>query len=156
MTINLGLDAKELETLQEIADEMPFMAWMTSADGAAQFVNSSWCRFTGLGVDESLGFGWGAALDPEKQAEAQARWISKVRQGIPNIDPLRYRRADGVFVIFVSKTWPIMDSNGIVFHWLGIAIDPDDLTFQAMEDGFIKLVRGVFTGAGNDLTLVTD
>ena len=134
---------------------MPFMAWMTAPDGAAQFVNQRWCKFTGLSYEESLGLGWRQVLDPNESSEALLRWMHKVREGVPHIDSLHYRRADGEFQSLVSKTWPIKDPDGVVIAWLGVAMDPADPRSDPQEASFIAQVAKVLATSDTESRLIT-
>lgn len=127
--------------LRDLADRMPFMAWLTAPDGGAQFVNAAWCRYTGMSFEDSLGLGWRNVLHPTASNEAVTRWLAAVRQGVPHTTALQYRRTDGTYHLLLSKTWPIKDANGDVAYWLGLAVDGNDTVSDEREKRFLQEVR---------------
>jgi PAS domain-containing protein len=43
-------------------DSMPVMAWRCRPDGFVEFFNRRWLEYTGLSLDQALGWGWTVAI----------------------------------------------------------------------------------------------
>ncbi|MDB9399355.1 MULTISPECIES: PAS domain-containing protein [Cyanophyceae] len=53
------------ERYRYLAESIPQLVWTADADGNTDYFNSNWYKYTGLGVEQSVGFGWLAALHPD-------------------------------------------------------------------------------------------
>ena len=50
------------DDLRLIIDTVPALAWSALPDGSRDFLNQRWLDYTGLSLQEGLGWGWKAAL----------------------------------------------------------------------------------------------
>ena len=46
----------------KIIDAIPALAWCAQPGGAKEFLNRQWRGYTGLSVEEGLGWGWKTAI----------------------------------------------------------------------------------------------
>ncbi len=51
------------------------MIWQSDTTGVCIYVNTTWCRFTGLSEEESLGAGRTSAIHPEDRDAASTLWM---------------------------------------------------------------------------------
>ena len=100
------------------------MVWSKSPDGSADFVNQRFRQYTGLSVEEGLGWGWMRnAFHPEDRAEEE--WRATFAAGQPFEKEARLRRADGTYRCFLLRAGsdPIpLDKGGPV---LGVLPNSD-------------------------------
>ena len=45
-------------------DTIPILAWSCRRDGTTEFLNQQWLDYTGLSLEEALGWGWKAQFIP--------------------------------------------------------------------------------------------
>ena len=109
-----------------IVDVLPDMVWTARADGSIDFVNQRWCEFTNLGVGESLGQGWQAAIHAEDLPELLEQWRWIVASGNPGEMEARLRRFDGEYRRFLFRARPLTNDSGELEKWCGINTDIED------------------------------
>ena len=109
-----------------VVDALPDMVWTALADGNIDFVNQRWCEFTGLGVGESLGQGWQAAIHAGDLPELLEHWRSIVTSGEPGGMEARLRRFDGEYRWFLLRACPLIDDSGQLVKWCGMNTDVED------------------------------
>ena len=51
--------------LSHLVEALPGLVWTALPDGRAEFLNRRWCEYTGLSLEQAVGFGWQSALHPE-------------------------------------------------------------------------------------------
>src|SRR5271168_3616124 len=76
-------------------DAVPTMAWSSRSDGFVEFFNQRWFDYTGLSVDEALGWGWNAAVHPNDRGALTDRWRTLLASGRGGEIEERLRRANG-------------------------------------------------------------
>jgi PAS domain S-box-containing protein len=92
-------------------DTIPGLAWFGSADGPVEFLNRQWCDFTGISMDDALGWGWASTIHPDDQPGLEAHWRKALTRGVPGETEARVRRFDGTYRGFCSampRCWTIM------------------------------------------------
>ncbi len=110
-----------------LADAMPQMVWTTRPDGSVDYFNQRWYEYTGLTPEESLGWGWQAALHPDDVARCTERWLTAVRTGEPYEIEYRFRRAsDGAYRWQLGRGLPLRDRDGQIVQWVGTCTDIED------------------------------
>src|SRR5690606_17530219 len=77
---------------RQMADNAPFMVWVTAPDGACTFVSRSWSEFTGLGADAALGAGWLDPVHPNDRAHFDGTLYTAQERREPFRAELRMRR----------------------------------------------------------------
>jgi len=118
-------DRKEAEgSLRLVIDTLPALVWSKLPDGPADFLNQRFREYTGLSVEEGLGWGWMNAFHPEDRAEEQ--WRAAFAAGEPFEKEARLRRADGVYRWFMLRAAPLRDERGNVVKWYGTTTDIED------------------------------
>jgi PAS domain S-box-containing protein len=118
--------------LTHLIDVLPGLVWTALPDGRAQFLNQRWCDYTGLRLDEAVGFGWQSAIHPQDLALLLEGWRSLLASGRPGELEGRLRRYDGEYRRFLFSASPITDPLGQIVHWCGINTDIEDRR-QAQE-----------------------
>src|SRR5277367_873196 len=57
-----------------IIDSIPVPAWSSRADGSADFINQRWLDYTGLPMEEALGWGWKIVCHPDDLDRTMEYW----------------------------------------------------------------------------------
>lgn len=113
--------------LRTMIDQMPTLAWSCRPDGSAEFVNQRWLDYTGLSMEEAVGWGWQAAIHPEDLGKTMETWLRIVASEEPGEDETRVRRFDGEYRWFLFRGVPVRDEQrGKVIRWYGTSADIED------------------------------
>jgi PAS domain S-box-containing protein len=113
------------ERLRLVIDTLPALVWSKLPDGSADFLNQRFREYTGLSVEEGLGWGWMRnAFHPEDRAEEE--WQAAFAAGQPFEKEARLRRTDGAYRWFLVRAAPLRDEQGNVVKWYGTTTDIED------------------------------
>lgn len=104
-------------------DTIPGLAWFGSADGPVEFLNKQWCEYTGISLDDALGWGWTATIHPDDLPGLEAQWRVALERGGPGELEARVRRFDGEYRWFLFRYAPLLDDAGRVLKWYGANTD---------------------------------
>jgi PAS domain S-box-containing protein len=105
------------------------IVWTAEASGEIVEEQPTWQAFTGQSFDECRGWGWTDALHPEDRDAVLERWRKAVaRETRPPNDRFyeieyRVRRHDGVYRRFITRTVPVLNTDGTIREWVGICND---------------------------------
>src|SRR3984893_1698374 len=114
------------ERLRLIIDTIPTIVWSKLPDGSADFLNRNFLEYTGLSLEDGLGWGWmmNAFHPDDRLMEA---WRTALAAGKPFEKEARLRRADGQYRWFLIRAAPLRDEPGNIVHWYGTSTDIEDL-----------------------------
>src|SRR5260370_768879 len=112
------------ERLRLIIDTIPTIVWRKLPDGSADFLNKHFREYTGLSLEEGMGWGWMNAFHPDDHLEVE--WRAALAAGKPFEKEVRLRRPDGEYRWFLVRTAPLRDERGNIFKWYGVSIDIED------------------------------
>lgn len=104
-------------------DTIPGLAWFGSAEGPVEFLNKQWCDYTGISMDDALGWGWTVTIHPDDMSGLEAQWRTALAHGAPGELEARVRRFDGEYRWFLFRYAPLLDAGGRVVKWYGSNID---------------------------------
>jgi len=114
------------DVLRTMIDQMPALAWSCRPDGSAEFVNQRWLDYTGLSMEEAVGWGWQATIHPEDLGKTMETWLRIVASEEPGENEARVRRFDGEYRWFLFRAVPVRDERGKVIRWYGTSTDIED------------------------------
>jgi PAS domain S-box-containing protein len=101
------------------------LVWTTSADG--QIVDMpEWRTYTGQSVEQVKGWGWLDTLHPDDRARTADVWQKAVDARSLYETEYRIRRADGVYVWHQARGFAILETDGSIREWVGIANVPQN------------------------------
>ncbi len=112
--------------LRDVVNTVPAHVWSTSSEGQVDFVNARWLQFTGLALDEAIGWKWEAVLHPDDRTRVVAGWHTAVKNGQAMECEARVRRSDGEYCWWFIRNVPLHDKTGKLVRWYGTAIDIED------------------------------
>ncbi len=113
--------------LRIMIDMIPAMAWCCLTDGTTEFLNKRWLDYTGLSLDQSLGWGWQAPVHPEDLEKIMEVWRAILASGEPGEGEARLRRFDGEYRWFLFRAEPFRNEHGTLVRWYGTNTDIEDL-----------------------------
>jgi formate hydrogenlyase transcriptional activator len=112
--------------LRTMIDQIPTLAWSCRPDGSAEFVNQRWLDYTGLSLEEAVGWGWQATIHPEDLGKTMETWLRLTASEEPGEGEARLRRFDGEYRWFLARAVPVRDDWGKVIRWYGTSTDIED------------------------------
>ena len=115
------------EVLRRVIDTIPCLVTRSRPDGYVDFVNQRWLEFTGLKLEEVLGWGWRAVLHPQDVEKYMRKWRAAVATGESFEHEARLRRHNGEYRWFLIRKLPLRDENGNIVSWYGTDHDVEDL-----------------------------
>jgi formate hydrogenlyase transcriptional activator len=116
------------QSLRDVIETIPAMAWTTHADGARDFANQRWLSYTGPSPDEMAGTGWKKAFHPADIDRHLEKYRESLATGKPFENEARVRCAvDGRYRWFLHRAVALRDERGDIVKWYGTASDIEDL-----------------------------
>src|SRR6202011_763963 len=112
--------------LRDVVNTVPAHVWSTSPEGEVDFVNDRWLQFTGLALDEAVGWKWEAVVHPDDRTRVVADWHTALGNGRAMESEARVRRADGEYCWWFIRNLPLRDETGKLVRWYGTAIDIEE------------------------------
>ena len=128
---------RELQAL----DSIPLQTWRSRADGFTEYLNKRWLAYTGMTLDQALGWQWFAAIHPDDLPALSDTWGKVLTSGKPGEAEARMRRFDGVYRWFLFRAEPFQDESGSVAGWYGTNTDIEDRKHaeQRLRDSELNL-----------------
>jgi PAS domain S-box-containing protein len=118
--------AEARRQLQLAIDSIPVLVAGYRADGAHDFVNQTWCDYTGLSLCDLTSDSWRTVVHPDDVAAAKRRWRACLETGTPFHAEARLRRADGEYRWHTLRRVPLRDERGAVIRWYGVGSDIEE------------------------------
>jgi PAS domain S-box-containing protein len=109
-----------------LAETVPEVLYTNLPDGACDYVSQRFLDYTGMTSDAALGYGWTDALHPVDRDRTLALWDESRETGRPFEAEYRFRRADGEYRWFKSRSIPMRGPEGTIVRWFGVCTDLDD------------------------------
>jgi diguanylate cyclase (GGDEF)-like protein/PAS domain S-box-containing protein len=110
-----------------LTEAIPQIVWTANPDGWLDYYNQRWFDYTGLTLEQTQGWGWGAVLHPDDLALCEERWHHAYTSGEPYEVEYRFKRArDGVYRWHLGRAMPVRDETGAIVKWFGTCTDIDD------------------------------
>jgi PAS domain S-box-containing protein len=109
-----------------LADAVPQLMWINTADGRLDFCNQHWERYTGWMPELPVAVTMLEIFHPLDLPAVVATRTQAIQLGLAYEFECRVRRFDGIYRWHLKRVVPIKDGEGQVLQWVGIGIDIDD------------------------------
>lgn len=106
-----------------IADSIPQMVWVARADGAIEYLNPQFYRYTGYAHGRLRGWSFMPVIHPEDRDRVLGRWQRAIEAGNAYEDEVRLMGADSAYRWFLVTGLPLKDRDGAVVRWFGSCTD---------------------------------
>ncbi len=112
------------EHYRYLADAIPNIVFSTDAAGRADYVNQRWQEYSGLTLEETIGYGWLKAVHPDDVPIITQPWQEALQQGKLYEKEHRFRKASsGMYCWHLVRGYPLKDDQGNVVKWFGTCTD---------------------------------
>ncbi|MEG4231893.1 PAS domain S-box protein [Microcoleus sp. Pol11C3] len=109
-----------------LADGVPELMWINTADGWLEFCNQHWKSYTGMMPELPLAAPVLQLFHPDDQPAVVATRTAAIAAGEAYEFECRVRRFDNTYRWHLARLVPVKDRKGQVVQWAGIGIDIDD------------------------------
>ncbi|MEG4285810.1 PAS domain S-box protein [Microcoleus sp. A006_D1] len=106
-----------------MANNAPFMVWVTDSTGYCTFWSDNWYEFTGQTQETALGFGWINAVHPEDREQAMNVFLRANERHEAYSTEFRVGRKDGRYSWVLDAAAPRFTESGQFEGFIGSAID---------------------------------
>jgi PAS domain S-box-containing protein len=111
------------ERFRLLATSIPQLVFQTRHDGFRTWGSPQWIDFTGLSLDESVGFGWLDAIHPDDRAATQKAWEGARQTGEYYAEHRIRRRSDQQYRWHQTRAQPINGLSPTNNDWVGTMTD---------------------------------
>lgn len=118
----LALMESEKE-VRAIAESMPQIVWVTTADGKNIYFNQHWVDYTGLSLEQSYGDGWLISFHEEDKPIAWTAWKNAVENLEEYAVECRLKKYDGTYQWWLLRGVPKINEKGEIIKWYGTCTD---------------------------------
>lgn len=139
------------EYLLSILDHFPALVRKDNIDGECEYVNKTWCEFTGNTYEKALFKKWQTMIYPEDKDHYIKFYKESVDKREIYVIEYRMKHYDGDYRWVTEKGMPLFDADGSFNGYIGMSLDIHDrkMAEQAMresEEKFRKLFINLTSG----------
>ncbi|MBR0649248.1 PAS domain S-box protein [Roseomonas terrae] len=109
-----------------LATNVPQLVFRTKGDGGRTWGSPQWIVYTGLSLQDSLGFGWLEAVHPEDREATTAAWRSAQGVGEYYVEHRIRRVPDGSYRWHQTRAKPVPETSG-EGDWVGTSTDVHEM-----------------------------
>jgi PAS domain S-box-containing protein len=121
-----ALRASEIR-LRQVTETIPEIIWGATPDGAIDFLNTRFLKYTGFPAEEVMGDGWQKTIHPDDISRAAPVWMHCIRTGAPyRIEVRTFNAADRAYRWCLASALPLFDEQGRILKWHGTISDIHD------------------------------
>ncbi|MEH2369843.1 ATP-binding protein [Nostoc sp.] len=136
------------EKFRNMADNAPFMVWVTDTNSHCTYLSQSWYDFTGQTEEMGLGFGWLNAVHPEDYNDARNVFLEASSSYSAFRLEYRLRRKDGKYRSCIDAANPWFGMDGQFKGYIGSVIDiTERKAAEAERDRLLELEQAARTEA---------
>ncbi len=109
---------------RQLANAMPQIVYVSSADGVLEFVNDRWTDYTGLTLEQSRNQAlMQQVIPPEDYEQIRSDFVRAQEAQSPYQSQFRLVQPDGSYLYFLTRAIPLLNEQGQVRKWYGTSTD---------------------------------
>ena len=113
------------DQFRTLANNIQNLAWMANADGWIYWYNNRWYEYTGTNHEDMKGWGWQKVHHPD-YVEQVVNFVKKAwKENKPWELTFPLKSKDGSYHWFLTRAYPVCDSEGNIVRWIGTNTDID-------------------------------
>lgn len=118
----LALSQSE-QRFRTLAQHAPVGIFQADPQGACVFVNSYWCRLTGMTGEAARDGGWMTAIYPDDRPRIMAAWSNAVTRRATFALEHRFLRPDGLVLWVIASAVQFRGPDGQILGYIGTVMD---------------------------------
>jgi PAS domain S-box-containing protein len=107
-------------------DTIPALVWQARADGFVEYINKRWLDYTGLSLEQALGWGYLIAIHPDDRPRLLDGWRQVLASEKPTDGMARIQGSDRIYRWFLFQPAPLRDESGNLVRWYGTNTNIED------------------------------
>ncbi len=111
---------KRYDTLTEIS---PVGIFRTDEFGFTTYVNPTWCKISGLSLNDALGNGWLNSVHPNDKGSILKGWNKAIESNELSLSEYRFVRQDGTIAWVIGQAIPEINLDGRLTGYVGTVTD---------------------------------
>jgi PAS domain S-box-containing protein len=115
------------ERFRLLATSIPQLVFTTRHDGSRTWGSPQWIDFTGLSLDDSLGFGWLDAIHPDDREGTVNAWKDAPTKGEYYTEQRIRRKNDQKYRWHQTRARPLNGNSAMSNDWVGTMTDIHEL-----------------------------
>jgi PAS domain S-box-containing protein len=126
----LSDDGPSPALFQQLAETLPALCWMATAEGEVTWANPQWHAFAGTTPQQAAAVNWASLFDADELPAVLEGWTAAIASGQPFDMVFSMTGADGRGRPFLTRAAPARDAAGRVTGWFGINTEVVELRQQ--------------------------
>ena len=112
------------EQINSFLDVFPQMIWTATPEGAIDYVNKLFFKYTGWQSGNIPGHDWVSIVHPDDVAPNLKKWEKSLASGVPyEVEQRIKRHSDGAYIWHLVRASPLKNGKGEILKWIGTSVD---------------------------------
>jgi PAS domain S-box-containing protein len=116
-------DADQATNFRLMADSVPFLVWVSDAEGRGIFFNQAWLAFKGRSLQQELGNGWSQGIHPDDWSRCWQTYQHALETQQAFRLEYRLQRADGEYRWILEQGTAYCSPTGAFTGFIGSCLD---------------------------------
>ena len=132
---------QQLKSLSDIAPGT--ILWASTPTRGCSFVTQGWSEYTGMPLEDALGFGWAESIHPDDRERVRRAFADADERHEAVFTDHRLRRADGEYRWMLAAGRPRRDGQG---HYLGLVGSVIDVHERKLVENALRDSEAILAG----------
>jgi PAS domain S-box-containing protein len=131
-----ALEASE-QRMRTLVTGIPQMVFRSHGTGERIWGSPQWIEYTGISLEESVGYGWLDGMHPDDRENTMTAWSGVEERGEYYCEHRILHAAAGEYRWHQTRAAPLRDKDGSIVEWLGTSTDVEDLRRLQQRQGLL-------------------